>query len=233
MMVRLVLATVLIWAAALVRLGLSEPHVAESTVSLKRPFAEWPHGLLGNDWSERDVIMDVDVVTATGVSAYLQREYRRGGKTFVFYAGFVGGRRHGAIHHPAICFPGQGYRLQSEAVVEIPSPTPSATGGARWWEAPIRVKEFAWSSAAASQSSKYTLSTFVLADGCEPDEWAVRRQLATGSDHFTIVILSGPDIGSLGENRRVYSKHLRRLLLTLADHLPPQSTLGGEPEEEV
>ena len=203
----LVLACIL-WVAFGIRAAWVSSLLPEGgPVPLRIPFSLLHMDAVGPGWIGENVPLDEDVERQARVTAYIQRNYRKGGLSLWFYVGYVGHWSPGSIHHPDICFPGSGFELVAKGTATIPAPGLSKE---------LRFKEFRWKD--PHEGETYTLSTFYYNGKFEPEEWRLRWDSLFGVRYFAIITISGSQTGSLEETRSEYQDVARRAMPLLLEH---------------
>ena len=174
---------------------------------LRTPFSALPLDICGPGWIGASLPLDDDVEKRARVSAYVQRTYRRDATSFWLYVGYVGQWSPESIHHPDVCFPGSGYELVLSGVVALDAPgLPKES----------RFKEYFWNHPRGGGT--YTLSAFYYNGKLEPEEWRLRWDSLRGIRYFAIVTISGTQLGSLEETRRLYQDVARKALPPILTH---------------
>ena len=161
-----------------------------------------------------------------GTTSYLQRTYQRDGQALWFYVGYVGGWSPEALHHPGVCFPGNGLELEQEKIVTISPHAPgigppsglAPTLEGKSSKTDFRFKEFLWRNLGGGGT--FTLSTFYYHGKFEPEEWRVRADRIIGIRYFAVITISGAFSGSADETRDICYEAVRKAVPRLLEHFP-------------
>ncbi len=85
---------------------------ASTFTDLRRPLSEIPFNI--GTFTSRDVPLRPDIMEASRVDAYVQREYMDGqGKRLLVYVGYWGLENVGMGHGPERCYPAAGWQVDS------------------------------------------------------------------------------------------------------------------------
>ena len=202
---------VILWVSVGLRCAYDVTLAPDTTpAALRAPLSELPLDIVGDGWQGIDDPLPPAVVQRAGVTEYVNRVYRQGGRSFWIYVGYVSGWSPESIHHPGVCFDGSGYRQEHQEVIELELPAHPDTA---------RLSEYSWSKA-ARHGRTYTLSTFYYHQKFEPSDWRLRLSRVQGIRYFAAITISGDYVGNLDETRKFYSSVARRLLPALVKHFP-------------
>ncbi len=196
-------------------------------VPIAKALAKFPSGLAGEQWKETRSALDEHTLEIAGVSDYLQRFYDNGRQSFWFYVGYVSQWNTSAIHHPEVCFPGQGLDLEntSKIAINVPELAEKHPKGS------IRFNELLWKDQLGNPI--YTLYTFYFDGNFEPSESKMRAKNTIGIHYFSIITISGPvnkDAIDVGKER--LQGALKRFLPELVTHFPDLEKLKADKTKE-
>lgn len=210
-MKRTLLLVAIFWTAFGVRTtGSKALNLRRDPVPLRTPFSLLPMEICGPGWAGENIPLDEDVKTRARVSTYVQRSYRRDSAILWLYVGYVDHWAPESIHHPDICFPGGGYEQIMKGLVTIPAPGVLPD---------LRFNEYLWNHPRGGGT--YTLSSFYYDGKLEPEEWHLRWDSLGGIKYFAVITISGTQVGSIAETRRVYQQVALRALPEILKHFEP------------
>ncbi|MBI4603853.1 MAG: exosortase-associated EpsI family protein [Planctomycetes bacterium] len=200
----------ILWGACAVRVfGVGALLPDREPVPLRVPFSRFPMDVFGPEWRGEDVPLEDAVEKRAKVTSYIQRQYARDDVSLWLYVGYVSAWSPESIHNPDVCFPGSGFEVVSKGTVVVPEPS---------FPRELRFKEFLWKSARGA--GVYTLSTFCYNGKLEPEELRLRWDSFRGVRCFAVITLSGVQLGTLDETRKLYFDLVRRSVPRLVEHIP-------------
>ncbi len=207
---RFAVVAVLLWCAFALKVGLvGSADGRVEALDPRIPLSEYPETVFGAGWSVKNVELPARVVELAGLSDYVHREYRQGGRAFVLYVAYVRGRANDGIHHPSVCLPSHGLEIQSQETYSIAASSKRA----------VDCMELRCESKFGE--GLFSLSTFYGNGRFHPDPNALRlADRLSPMRYYVMVTVTGDYIGSLDRTREFYSERMREALPALMAHLP-------------
>ncbi len=206
---RLVVLASVLWVAFGIRFVHDKIVETPRFVQPIKALSEFPSGLLGENWVERDEPLTDEIVRVAGVADYLNRSYSNGGLTMRLYVGFVSGGSTAGDHHPLVCFEAGGLRLQKQEIVHLPSGDGAELGFAEaYWQDKYK-------------NPSISLHTIFIDGDYKPNRWkAFFTDRIKRSPWHAVITLAG-DLGPSDEiTRRIYTDAMLKFLAALENHLP-------------
>ncbi|MBN1441275.1 MAG: exosortase-associated EpsI family protein [Planctomycetes bacterium] len=155
--------------------------------------------LFGSGWTVEDIAVSDETLDVAKVSDHAFLRFRREAAEVFLYIGLVGSGTSQGIHHPAVCFPAQGIRIEEARIVEIDVPGE---------ETPWRFNEYLGRKDPDVQV--YALSTFFFGKKPETGVWSLRwKQAWSNQKAFAIITVFGMLGGPVGETRALYRDLVR------------------------
>ena len=199
-----------VWLAACLRLGYDQ-FVAAGTpvVPPRKPLAEFPREL-PEGWVARDVPLAPEIIRRAAVSHHLNRVYQRSdGASIYLYLGYYDGRSIDSIHHPEVCFPGEGFEIASDGRPVIGDPRPN----------PLHVR---WIEFKKGLQRRVTAYAFYVNGRYEPDPSSVYQARMRGVRHYAILTLSISvrDASRLAESKATLEAFVRTVSGPFEEWMP-------------
>ena len=210
---RFMLLVVIVWLALGARLLLEGALRTEREPLPPRiPLSELPWDLFGEGWTSEDLPISERTIKIAGVSDYVYRRFTAGRQVLVLWVGYVMRSPLEGLHYPEVCFPLQGFQLQSRGSVDVPG-----TG----MPSEPRFAETTWNM---DSSNVYCLFSFYYPGRFAPEPFSLRVwERVSHPNYYAVVALWGNFEGpkeTIARGR--YLEALRKAIPSLLDHFPEE-----------